>query len=95
MTRCEACNQEFHSTDGCTWQYVEIEGELYSREGVYAFGKEYKQTTNVEGLRCDDCGVSLGSVHHFGCTLEKCPRCLEALSTCACDEVHVRYEKKN
>ncbi|HYC83023.1 MAG TPA: hypothetical protein VEB60_00535 [Candidatus Paceibacterota bacterium] len=94
MARCEQCLQQFHQADACTWQHVEIEGQVYGREGTYAFGKRFEQAVNADKDRCDDCGVLAGSVHHFGCTLERCPRCGEALATCACDEVYPRYEEK-
>ncbi len=94
MARCEQCLQQFHQVDSCTWHYLEIEGEMYGREGTYSFGKQFEQIVNPEKKRCDDCGVLVGSVHHFGCTIERCPCCGEELATCTCDNVYPRYEEK-
>lgn len=33
---------------------------------------------------CPDCGVQVGSIHHFGCDRELCPRCTGQLFTCQC-----------
>jgi hypothetical protein len=33
---------------------------------------------------CPDCGVKEGQIHQFGCDLEICPFCGEALNFCSC-----------
>ena len=93
MTHCKQCGQGYHQADSCTFRYVEIEGQIFAREGEYEFGKSFAQDTNLAGIRCDDCGVVLGKIHHFGCGEEVCPKCGDKLTTCACDQVYPLYEK--
>ena len=35
-------------------------------------------------IRCHDCGVEVGGLHHLHCDMEECPRCHEQLYSCAC-----------
>ncbi len=96
MTMCDYCHQAYHSTESCTFRYVQLEGAVYEREGVYALGQAFERVvaapTDQTG-HCDDCGVALGLIHHDGCTLEKCPRCHELLASCGCNGGELLYEK--
>lgn len=37
--------------------------------------------------RCHDCGAKVGFLHHPGCDVERCPRCLEQAISCGCAQV--------
>ncbi len=39
---------------------------------------------DAESNGCADCGVAVGSFHHWGCDQEECPRCGQQLITCGC-----------
>lgn len=40
------------------------------------------------GIHCHDCGIKnkAGNIHHFGCDMERCPKCGGQLITCGCFE---------
>lgn len=42
----------------------------------------YENPNNPELTRCHDCGVTAGSIHHWGCDMERCPVCRLQLLTC-------------
>ncbi len=35
-------------------------------------------------IRCHDCGVEVGGLHHLHCDMAECPRCHGQLYSCAC-----------
>ena len=35
-------------------------------------------------LRCPDCGVAIGGLHHLECDVQACPLCLNPVSECCC-----------
>lgn len=37
-----------------------------------------------QGKRCRDCNVAKGGVHHPGCGVERCPKCLGQIISCRC-----------
>ena len=58
--------------------------------------KPYRRNTNYFDLgnsrdsknrkRCHDCNIlnKKGNLHHFGCDIERCPKCKGQLISCGC-----------
>ena len=63
---------------GCTFSRVKIEGKIYQRDSSYS----------DRGKKCHDCGISNGQrqYHHFGCDMERCPKCDGQFAFCDCDK---------
>jgi len=53
---------------------------------VIVDGKEYPRNTKYHdvNVRCHDCNIVNGFVHHFGCDMERCPKCDGQLISCDC-----------
>lgn len=88
MSLCSDCKKEQLTSDGCTSEYIRIDGVRHRRmTGEYIKDSLYKETfeTGKEKVRCDDCGSLTGFMHHFGCTHELCPIHKTPLVECDCD----------
>ena len=52
--------------------------------------KNWKRDTTYYDVnkRCHDCGIEnkKGNVHHWGCDMERCPKCKGQLISCGCWE---------
>jgi Zn-finger nucleic acid-binding protein len=64
----------------CTALYV-IEGESFE---VIRWGKESSWERWKPDFDCPDCSTPLGGVHHPGCDVEQCPKCLGQALACGC-----------
>ena len=62
----------------CRVHVVEIDGVLYRRK-KYSLDDVY-----IEELRCHDCNVKPGGIHHAFCDMEMCPACNDQLISCEC-----------
>lgn len=77
--KCPDCLQEMSdpSTVSCVFDVFMIgEGEEYYFRSKYHFDEP--------GGRCLDCGVEHGRYHHYGCDVERCPKCGLQLISCDC-----------
>lgn len=76
MVRCKECGLEMTKAETCTRKKIEIEGEVFERDTEYS----------DDGERCHDCGIKnvKGNVHHYGCDMERCPKCGKQLISCDC-----------
>jgi hypothetical protein len=81
--KCQDCRQPMSGSTSCTWKYIKINGKIYKRDTTfYDYGR-----TIINGKKCcHDCGIVNhgGHVHHFGCDIERCPRCHGQLIACNC-----------
>jgi hypothetical protein len=78
------CKEEMKdpNTTSCRFNEVRIGRKWYKRN-----------TTHYDiGERCHDCNIvnKPGNVHHWGCDMERCPKCGEQFISCACDQIEVR-----
>lgn len=84
MAKCPDCRQEMLDKEvkTCTYQEVKIDGFWYPRNTDYYDVND----------RCHDCSIknTLGNVHHFGCDIERCPKCSKQLISCDCTKKAVR-----
>lgn len=81
MVKCNNCKQEMdreksNTSDSCTFQGIMINGEIRLRNTEYFDKNQY----------CHDCGIlnKTGNIHHFGCDMERCPKCGGQLISCSC-----------
>lgn len=77
MAKCADCGKEMDTpeTEACTCDILYL-GDAYYRRSTWHFN----ETTG----RCHDCNVKHGGVHHFGCLLERCPKCGHFITSCDC-----------
>ena len=80
MAICHECKQEMGDVDSCTYNIIIISGEKYERSREHF--------AEPDG-RCNDCGIKHGGIHHFGCDVERCPKCGLQLIGCYCTGVAV------
>jgi ATP-dependent protease ClpP protease subunit len=68
---CKGCGQ------------IKINGKKYNR---IKYGKEkgWEPEELVHLGHCHDCGIAKNGIHHFGCDVERCPRCAGQLISCDC-----------
>lgn len=80
MAKCETCEQEMRLSNSCNANVILIgaQGDFYERETTYYDDND----------RCHDCGIinRKGNYHHFGCDIERCPKCGLQLISCGCSD---------
>lgn len=74
MVKCQDCKQEMQTATSCTKPYIRVNGKVYLRNTRY----------HDVNKRCHDCGIVNGNIHHFGCDMERCPRCKGQIISCSC-----------
>ncbi len=79
MVMCDDCNREMLLAASCSARFVELAGERYER-----LPYRPPRSQRDAALRCHDCGVRPDGFHHFGCDMERCPRCGGQLFCCDC-----------
>jgi len=68
--KCEYCEEKFGNNEGCMGYFL-IHGKKFER---IKFGDESDDWGKESGS-CNDCGVKVGQIHHWGCDIERCPKC--------------------
>ena len=84
MVKCETCEQEMLESDTCKTKIITINGVVFERNSTYFDVNE----------RCHDCYIvnEKGNYHHFGCDMEKCPKCKGQLISCGCGKKTIGKE---
>ena len=83
MAVCDDCGREMRTAPSCTHDLVLLCDGSYPRP---------RHRSSASRDRCLDCGVLDGGVHHFGCEVERCPRCDHQQVACGCGWQHVTLE---
>lgn len=73
--KCQDCGKVMLDADGCDLSHIKIDGRWYERS------TEHWQEP---GERCHDCAAKYGQYHHFGCDVERCPKCGNQIISCGC-----------
>jgi len=78
MVKCEDCKKEMIGSKSCTAKYIMIDNVIYLRNTTYF----------DSGKNCHDCGIEnkKGNIHHYGCDMERCPKCKKQLISCSCGD---------
>ena len=78
MVKCPDCKNEMRDPkiESCTYKYIIINRKKYRRNTSYFDVNK----------RCHDCEIlnKKGNIHHFGCDIERCPKCKGQLISCDC-----------
>lgn len=81
MVRCTYCYKDMKSKET-----IECRDSRY----ITLKDREYERNTTYFNIneRCHDCNIlnKKGNLHHFGCDIERCPRCKGQLISCGCLE---------
>ena len=86
---CDQCKGEFTAlTDmpsTCTHGYVKMGDTVYERITSY-------HDVNEE---CHDCGIVNGNIHHWGCDIERCPKCCDSANAGHCKDNSIEHRDCN
>src|SRR5580698_10890266 len=85
MAVCTLCSQEMTEHVSCTALYV-IGGDTFE---AIRWGRESSWERWKPDFDCPDCATPLGGVHHPGCDVEQCPKCLGQALSCGCATIEV------
>lgn len=83
---CDECKREMTVGGGCTATHLGTTSKGPWSQRV-VFGSE-PDDWGIERGHCHDCNAGVGQPHHFGCDVERCPRCGMQLISCECPWTH-------
>ncbi len=84
MAVCKACGQEMRRPASCVPVEFKFKGDPKVYEPV-RYGDEEDDWGALSGRNCYDCNCPPGAYHHWGCDVERCPRCGGQAIGCDCD----------
>jgi len=84
---CEDCGLSMGDAASCTCNAINIDGQVFIRNSKYF-------DVNQD---CHDCGIENkpGNYHHYGCDIERCPKCKGQLLSCDCENKREVFQYGN
>lgn len=79
MTVCQWCQQDMTAESAATCSQT-----VQYPDGETLAPIPYAAYEDMPTMRCHDCNVAPGGLHHPGCDDERCPRCGGQLIGCDC-----------
>ena len=78
MAQCDYCKKDMvdNKTETCIFSQVKIDGKVCQRNSEHFDINK----------RCHDCNIvnKKGNYHHYGCDMERCPKCKYQFAFCDC-----------
>jgi hypothetical protein len=78
---CPRCRREVVGSESCRDVQLSVGGTVFA---MIRYGDEDWFAQRAPVGRCHGCGVLPGGLHHYGCTMARCPRCRGQLASCEC-----------
>lgn len=77
MVFCPWCQQD-------TQHISVVDCPANRKVGIERYWYHARPFEAAPGVRCAECGVTVGNHHHLGCSQEVCPHCESPMSVCTC-----------
>jgi len=86
MAICKDCKADTFDVETCDVPYILIGEHVYQRDRSHYEHEKCEAAFSTHASRCRDCNIvnGHGHIHHFGCEIERCPKCGGQLISCGC-----------